>query len=237
MLKGRRSGPTAIGLGAAAPNVSSAAGFGPSAKAREALERALESVRRDKGVASSLTLSKLVAEYLAQHEADKRTIEKLRWLLGKAIAAFGDRPLRELTRPKQGENRSPESDSNRRPLPYHRPKEGSSGAVEDVEDRTLRTSEDVDDPAVSSSYGPNAAQELGGAKKVHPNIAHVVASRRRELGLSQRELAERAGTSHTVIGRIESGRHAPNIRTFERLADALGLCLVIGFDEGPRQRL
>jgi integrase len=75
-------------------------GFRTEREAREALERALESVRRDKGVASSLTLSKLVAEYLAQHEADKRTIEKLRWLLGKAIAAFGDRPLRELTPPE-----------------------------------------------------------------------------------------------------------------------------------------
>jgi integrase len=75
-------------------------GFRTEREAREALERALESVRRDKGVASSLTLSKLVAEYLAQHEADKRTIEKLRWLLGKAIAAFGDRPLRQLTPPE-----------------------------------------------------------------------------------------------------------------------------------------
>src|SRR2546428_9362844 len=53
---------------------------------------------------------------------------------------------------------SPESDSNRRPLPYHRPKGGSSGAHQDIEGRTLRASEDSDDLAVSTSYGPKAAR-------------------------------------------------------------------------------
>jgi ribosome-binding protein aMBF1 (putative translation factor) len=100
----------------------------------------------------------------------------------------------------------------------------------------LRTSEDPDEPAVSISYGPNAAQEVSGAKKVHLEIARVIASRRVELRISQRELAERVGTSHTVIGRIESGRHAPNIRTLERLANALGLRLVIGLEKDSSRR-
>jgi hypothetical protein len=37
-----------------------------------------------------------VEAYLEQHEVDPVTIEKLRWLLGKAVAVFGDRPIREL---------------------------------------------------------------------------------------------------------------------------------------------
>jgi hypothetical protein len=38
----------------------------------------------------------LVDEYLAQHDAQPETIEKLRWLLTKAVAEFGDRRLGEL---------------------------------------------------------------------------------------------------------------------------------------------
>jgi hypothetical protein len=43
-----------------------------------------------------MTLAELVGEYLAQHDAEPVAIEKLRWLLGKALAAFGDRRLSEL---------------------------------------------------------------------------------------------------------------------------------------------
>ena len=34
--------------------------------------------------------------YLEQHDVDPVTIEKLRWLLGKAVAALGDRSIGEL---------------------------------------------------------------------------------------------------------------------------------------------
>ena len=48
-----------------------------------------------------------------------------------------------------------------------------------------------------------------------------MATRREALGLSQRELAKRAGISHTVISRIEGGEHSPSPKTLERLAEAL----------------
>jgi hypothetical protein len=37
-----------------------------------------------------------VEAYLAQHDVEQVTIEKLRWLLGKAVAYFGERPVGEL---------------------------------------------------------------------------------------------------------------------------------------------
>jgi integrase len=37
-----------------------------------------------------------VGVYLAQHDVEPVTIEKLRWLLGKAVAVFGERPVGEL---------------------------------------------------------------------------------------------------------------------------------------------
>ena len=60
-------------------------GFASERDAREALERALERLRREKRVSRSLTLRELVDEYLAQHEAEPETIEKLRWLLAKSV--------------------------------------------------------------------------------------------------------------------------------------------------------
>jgi len=65
-------------------------------EAAEALERELERLGRERRLASSLTLAELVEVYLAQHDVEPVTIEKLRWLLGKAIAVFGDRPVGEL---------------------------------------------------------------------------------------------------------------------------------------------
>jgi hypothetical protein len=71
-------------------------GFASEREAAEALERELERLRREKRVARSLTLGELVEAYLAQHDVDPVTIEKLRWLLGKAVSVFGDRPAGEL---------------------------------------------------------------------------------------------------------------------------------------------
>src|SRR5215216_6776826 len=71
-------------------------GFCSERDAAEALERALEHLRRQKGVGSTLTFRELVEEYLAQHDAEPETIEKLSWLLAKALRAFGGRRLPEL---------------------------------------------------------------------------------------------------------------------------------------------
>ena len=67
---------------------------------------------------------------------------------------------------------------------------------------------------------PDAGEEPTAAN-LGPGIAKLVATRREELGLSQRELAKRAGISHTVVSRIEGGEHSPSPKTLERLAEAL----------------
>ena len=67
-------------------------------------------------------------------------------------------------------------------------------------------------------------------------IARLVVKHRAELGISQAELARRVGTSHSAISRIESGRHRTSVETLQRLAHALGLRLVLGFESGPRDR-
>ena len=72
-------------------------GFASEQDARDALERELERLRRERRIARSLTLAGLVDVYLLQHDVQPVTIEKLRYLLSKATAVFGDRKVGELT--------------------------------------------------------------------------------------------------------------------------------------------
>jgi integrase len=72
-------------------------GFVSEEDARAALGRELERLRREQRIAGTLTLAELVDTYLAQHDVQLVTIEKLRYLLGKATAVFGDRRVGELT--------------------------------------------------------------------------------------------------------------------------------------------
>jgi ribosome-binding protein aMBF1 (putative translation factor) len=67
----------------------------------------------------------------------------------------------------------------------------------------------------------------------YEGIARFVIMRRGELGLTQEQLAERMGTSHSAISRIESGQHRTSVATLERLAQALEVRFVMGFETGP----
>lgn len=64
-------------------------------------------------------------------------------------------------------------------------------------------------------------------------VARLVIRHRAALGISQQELADRIGTSHSAISRIESGRHKISVDTLQRVADGLGVRLLIGFERGP----
>src|SRR2546423_12929267 len=70
--------------------------FSTERDAAEALERALEHLRRQKGVGSTLTLKELVEEYLAQHDAEPDTINNLSWLLANAVRVLRSRLLSQL---------------------------------------------------------------------------------------------------------------------------------------------
>ncbi len=61
------------------------------------------------------------------------------------------------------------------------------------------------------------------------DIGELLASSRRELGLSQKQLSERTGISQANISKIENGRYLPGILILKKLSDALGRRLVIDF--------
>jgi integrase len=74
-------------------------GFASEQAAAEALERALEQSRREQGLVESPTLAEFVEVYLAEHEGEPETTAKLRWLLQKAVCAFGEKRLSDLRSP------------------------------------------------------------------------------------------------------------------------------------------
>lgn len=59
----------------------------------------------------------------------------------------------------------------------------------------------------------------------------LVREARRRAGLSQRELADRAGTTQSAIARVETGRSTPSIDTVVRLVRLCGLDLDVALVE------
>src|SRR5689334_9358667 len=69
-------------------------GFRTKGEARRRLEDELLRLRT--GRQPDISLRELVERFLAQHEVAPRTIERLRWQLGKAVEVWGDRHIREI---------------------------------------------------------------------------------------------------------------------------------------------
>jgi len=70
-------------------------------------------------------------------------------------------------------------------------------------------------------------------------VAWLLIKYRMDHGLTQQQLANKVGTSYSQISRIERGQHETSIRSLRRIADALDLRLLIGFEsksERPPRR-
>lgn len=74
------------------------------------------------------------------------------------------------------------------------------------------------DPAFKAEYDA-LAEEFA--------LAHELIAARARAGLSQAEVAQRMGTTQSVIARLESGKRPPSLRTVQRYAQAVGARAVI----------
>lgn len=62
-------------------------------------------------------------------------------------------------------------------------------------------------------------------------IARELIAARARAGLSQSEVAQRMGTTQSVVARLESGKRPPSMRTVERFAQAVGGYLVFHIEQ------
>lgn len=83
-----------------------------------------------------------------------------------------------------------------------------------------KRAEIVDAPGAGGAYE---------AARIRFELGEAVRNRRQELGLTQAELAERAGLQQPAVARFESGGTMPTIPMLERLADALQVRLHVEF--------
>jgi ribosome-binding protein aMBF1 (putative translation factor) len=67
-------------------------------------------------------------------------------------------------------------------------------------------------------------------------IAHELIAARTRAGLSQSDVAQRMGTTQSVIARLESGKRPPSMRTVERFAQAVGGHVVLRIEGGIEAR-
>jgi HTH-type transcriptional regulator / antitoxin HipB len=79
---------------------------------------------------------------------------------------------------------------------------------------------------IMSAPGAGDAYE---AARLRFELGEAVRHRREELGITQAQLAERAGLQQPAVARFETGGTMPTIPMLERLADALGLRLNVEF--------
>lgn len=70
------------------------------------------------------------------------------------------------------------------------------------------------------------AQESAAAE-TRLDLAEALYRARQTAGLSQSELARRAGTTQAQISLVENGGRTPRLETLRRIAEALGLTLTV----------
>ena len=64
-------------------------------------------------------------------------------------------------------------------------------------------------------------------QQVRERIGNRIAALRKKAGLTQEQLANRAGLQRTHVGRIEAGRYAVTLEVVQAIAKALGMTVEI----------
>jgi ribosome-binding protein aMBF1 (putative translation factor) len=88
-----------------------------------------------------------------------------------------------------------------------------------LERLAVRAERDADElPAMPK---PDAEGNYPALEYIKASIARDIIRERKALGLTQAELAERAGLRQETLSRLESGKHSPTVRTVEKIDRAL----------------
>lgn len=66
---------------------------------------------------------------------------------------------------------------------------------------------------------------------IEAELCELIVTTRTQLGITQKQLAEKSGVSQANISKIENGTYRPSIPILKRIADGLGKRLVIEFTD------
>lgn len=85
---------------------------------------------------------------------------------------------------------------------------------------------DAEERLAAEHGAPGAATRADLEAKAHAwYFGEILRNRRKELGMTQKELAEKIGRERTYINRIEKGETDMQLSSFIRIAEALGFSL------------
>ena len=87
------------------------------------------------------------------------------------------------------------------------------------------------DQALKTVEIPSESNEASVSEyDVFSEIREQLTDARNNIGITQKELAKKTGRTQALISRIESGKSHPTIETLKRIADGLGLRLVVSLE-------
>ena len=64
---------------------------------------------------------------------------------------------------------------------------------------------------------------------IETEVSELIINTRTQLGITQKQLADKSGISQANISKIENGNYRPSILTLKKIADGLGKRLIIEF--------
>lgn len=64
---------------------------------------------------------------------------------------------------------------------------------------------------------------------IETELCELIVTTRTQLGMTQKQLADKSGVSQANISKIENGSYRPSLPILKRIADGLGKRLVIEF--------
>ena len=101
--------------------------------------------------------------------------------------------------------------------------------------RPKRKAERWDQARQQRLASPAAAAGLQRARRAL-ELGERIRGLREARGISQKELGRRIGSTQPAIARLEAGRVSPTLETLDRVAAALGVELVVGFEDVQRHQ-
>lgn len=63
------------------------------------------------------------------------------------------------------------------------------------------------------------------SSNINIRFGKLIATKRKELGISQEELCFRCGVHRTYVGAIERGEKSPTLTTIEKLSEGLNISI------------